>query len=199
MQQQLLTSRNFPLTSPPYPAVRLQASFMSYVFGGPTQYEGRDLGAAHRKLIREKGMTERHFHLVAGGWGLGTEGRGHGAWAMGVHVWEARGHLGSGHSSLGGELSRCWQPPIHRPSLRPEQGVVLSTNTTPHASFWEPGAALTILSLFQPPRRASTLESMSSLSPRCCPSHSADLIGWLHCTILGPFLPGAVRRVKAPR
>ncbi len=48
---------------------------MSYVFGGPTQYEGRDLGAAHRKLIREKGMAERHFCMVAGGWGRVGWGR----------------------------------------------------------------------------------------------------------------------------
>lgn len=48
-----------------------QAAFMSYVFGGAGEYTGRDLGAAHRKLIRDKGMNEHHFNLVAGAWGGG--------------------------------------------------------------------------------------------------------------------------------
>ncbi len=51
---------------------------MSYVFGGAGEYTGRDLGAAHRKLIREKGLNEHHFNLVAGGGGGGVRGGGWG-------------------------------------------------------------------------------------------------------------------------
>ncbi|KAG2447616.1 hypothetical protein HYH02_007535 [Chlamydomonas schloesseri] len=45
---------------------RKQVAFMTYVFGGSGAYEGRDLGASHRRLIREQGMTHHHFDLVAG-------------------------------------------------------------------------------------------------------------------------------------
>nr|4XDI_A Chain A, Chlamydomonas reinhardtii THB1 [Chlamydomonas reinhardtii]4XDI_B Chain B, Chlamydomonas reinhardtii THB1 [Chlamydomonas reinhardtii]6CII_A Chain A, Chlamydomonas reinhardtii THB1 [Chlamydomonas reinhardtii] len=44
---------------------RKQVAFMTYVFGGSGAYEGRDLGASHRRLIREQGMNHHHFDLVA--------------------------------------------------------------------------------------------------------------------------------------
>ncbi|KAG2447618.1 hypothetical protein HYH02_007537 [Chlamydomonas schloesseri] len=45
---------------------RKQQAFMTYVFGGAKGYTGRDLAAAHRRLIRDKGLKEEHFDLVAG-------------------------------------------------------------------------------------------------------------------------------------
>ncbi|KAG2494239.1 hypothetical protein HYH03_007596 [Edaphochlamys debaryana] len=45
---------------------RKQVAFMTYVFGGAGAYQGRDLAAAHRRLILEKGLEEEHFDLVAG-------------------------------------------------------------------------------------------------------------------------------------
>ncbi|PNW73012.1 hypothetical protein CHLRE_14g615350v5 [Chlamydomonas reinhardtii] len=45
---------------------RKQQAFMTYAFGGATGYTGRDLAAAHRRLIRDKGLKEEHFDMVAG-------------------------------------------------------------------------------------------------------------------------------------
>ncbi|EFJ52678.1 hypothetical protein VOLCADRAFT_102653 [Volvox carteri f. nagariensis] len=45
---------------------RKQIAFMTYVFGGAGAYEGRDLYKAHKRLIEEQGLKERHFDLVAG-------------------------------------------------------------------------------------------------------------------------------------
>lgn len=40
-----------------------QKAFLTMVFGGPTQYEGRDLEEAHREL-RERGLDDKHFDAV---------------------------------------------------------------------------------------------------------------------------------------
>ncbi|KAL3147347.1 hypothetical protein ABBQ32_002830 [Trebouxia sp. C0010 RCD-2024] len=47
-----------------------QVQFMTYAFGGPEEYHGKDMFRAHERLVREKGMNDHHFdvivkHLVA--------------------------------------------------------------------------------------------------------------------------------------
>ncbi len=46
--------------------VRKQTAFMGWAFGSGQQYSGRDLGEAHRRLVRERGLTDVHFDAVAG-------------------------------------------------------------------------------------------------------------------------------------
>ncbi|HEY9032486.1 MAG TPA: group 1 truncated hemoglobin [Pseudomonadales bacterium] len=41
-------------------------SFMSWAFGGPHEYRGRDLREAHRGLVRNRGLGDSHFDKVAG-------------------------------------------------------------------------------------------------------------------------------------
>lgn len=48
---------------------RAQRSFVSFAFGGPVRFTGRDLRAAHRDSVR-KGLSDMHFdallhHLVS--------------------------------------------------------------------------------------------------------------------------------------
>jgi hemoglobin len=43
---------------------RKQIAFMTWAFGGPAEYKGRDLRAAHSKLL-SRGLTEAHFDAVA--------------------------------------------------------------------------------------------------------------------------------------
>jgi hemoglobin len=45
--------------------VKKQIAFMSWAFDGPSQYRGRDLGAAHAHLVQKLGLNDRHFDLVA--------------------------------------------------------------------------------------------------------------------------------------
>lgn len=45
--------------------IRKQIAFMSWAFGGPVEYRGRDLAAAHQQLVRSKGLTDIHFDGVA--------------------------------------------------------------------------------------------------------------------------------------
>ena len=42
-----------------------QIAFMARAFGGPTEYQGRDLGAAHAELVRKSGLGDVHFDAVA--------------------------------------------------------------------------------------------------------------------------------------
>ena len=42
-----------------------QISFMARAFGGPTEYQGRDLGTAHADLVRKSGLGDVHFDAVA--------------------------------------------------------------------------------------------------------------------------------------
>jgi hemoglobin len=46
--------------------VQKQIAFMSRALGGPVEYQGRDLRAAHQKLVKEQGLGDAHFDAVAG-------------------------------------------------------------------------------------------------------------------------------------
>ncbi len=45
--------------------VKKQVAFMSRALGGPVEYHGRDLRAAHAKLVSEQGLGDAHFDRVA--------------------------------------------------------------------------------------------------------------------------------------
>lgn len=45
---------------------RHQRQFLTYAFGGPNQYSGRGLSAAHRRLVTDMGLTDGHFDAVVG-------------------------------------------------------------------------------------------------------------------------------------
>lgn len=40
--------------------------FLTYAFGGAPNYTGRNLGQAHARLVKEKGLNDKHFDRVAG-------------------------------------------------------------------------------------------------------------------------------------
>lgn len=42
-----------------------QKAFLTMVFGGPSEYTGKDLRVAHAPLV-ENGLNEMHFNAVAG-------------------------------------------------------------------------------------------------------------------------------------
>jgi hemoglobin len=42
-----------------------QIAFMTWAFGGPAEYKGRDLTAAHTKLVKNQGLGDTHFDAVA--------------------------------------------------------------------------------------------------------------------------------------
>lgn len=42
-----------------------QIAFMTWAFGGPTEFRGRDLTAAHANLVKNKGLSDVHFDAVA--------------------------------------------------------------------------------------------------------------------------------------
>ncbi len=42
-----------------------QIAFLTFAFGGAPQYSGKNLRAAHKKLV-EKGMNSLHFDAVVG-------------------------------------------------------------------------------------------------------------------------------------
>ncbi len=44
---------------------RKQVAFMSWAFGGPNEYKGRDLRTSHAALVRDKGLTDAHFDAIA--------------------------------------------------------------------------------------------------------------------------------------
>jgi hemoglobin len=44
---------------------RKQVAFMTWAFGGPAEYRGRDLRTAHARLV-EDGLGDAHFDAVAG-------------------------------------------------------------------------------------------------------------------------------------
>jgi hemoglobin len=44
--------------------IKKQVAFMTWAFGGPTEFRGRDLREAHAPLVR-KGLTDAHFDAVA--------------------------------------------------------------------------------------------------------------------------------------
>jgi hemoglobin len=45
--------------------VRKQTAFMAWALGGPAEYKGRDLRAAHAELVRHRGLKDIHFDAVA--------------------------------------------------------------------------------------------------------------------------------------
>ena len=42
---------------------RKQKAFLSFVFGGPVNYNGKDMGKAHARLVT-KGLAAEHFEAV---------------------------------------------------------------------------------------------------------------------------------------
>jgi hemoglobin len=42
-----------------------QIAFMTWAFGGPAEYRGRDLTTAHAALVHNKGLSDVHFDAVA--------------------------------------------------------------------------------------------------------------------------------------
>lgn len=42
-----------------------QSQFLGYALGGPEEYKGKDIREAHKDLVTNHGMTERHFDIVA--------------------------------------------------------------------------------------------------------------------------------------
>jgi len=42
-----------------------QKSFLTYAFGGPVNYSGKSMRAAHAKLVTEGGLNHDHFVAVA--------------------------------------------------------------------------------------------------------------------------------------
>ncbi len=45
--------------------IKHQKAFLTYAFGGENKYRGRSLGAAHKRLVEEKGLNDTHFNAVA--------------------------------------------------------------------------------------------------------------------------------------
>jgi hemoglobin len=45
--------------------IRKQIAFMTWAFGGPASYKGRDLTTAHASLVKNKGLSDAHFDAVA--------------------------------------------------------------------------------------------------------------------------------------
>ena len=37
---------------------------MTYAFGGPEEYHGKDMWRAHEHLVREKGLNDHHFDII---------------------------------------------------------------------------------------------------------------------------------------
>ena len=42
---------------------RKQKAFLTFAFGGPNNYSGRGMAAAHKKLV-ERGLNDSHFNAV---------------------------------------------------------------------------------------------------------------------------------------
>lgn len=40
-------------------------AFMAWAFGGPSEYKGKDLRAAHKGMVKNKGLNDAHFDSVA--------------------------------------------------------------------------------------------------------------------------------------
>ena len=43
---------------------RMQKGFLTFACGGPNNYSGKGMAAAHRKLVAEKGLDDSHFDAV---------------------------------------------------------------------------------------------------------------------------------------
>lgn len=46
--------------------IKKQKNFLTVAFGGPNNYSGVGLRNAHKKLVKEKGLSDRHFDAVIG-------------------------------------------------------------------------------------------------------------------------------------
>jgi len=42
----------------------LQVEFMTYAFGGPEEYHGKNMWKAHEKLVRDQGLNDNHFDII---------------------------------------------------------------------------------------------------------------------------------------
>ena len=42
----------------------MQKAFLTFAFGGPNNYSGRGLKAAHAKMVEEMGLNDSHFDAV---------------------------------------------------------------------------------------------------------------------------------------
>lgn len=43
---------------------KMQKAFLTFALGGPNNYSGRGMRAAHKRLVEEKGLAEPHFDAV---------------------------------------------------------------------------------------------------------------------------------------
>ena len=41
-----------------------QRIFLAYAFGGPVNYDGKDMRDAHKHLVEDKGLDDEHFDAV---------------------------------------------------------------------------------------------------------------------------------------
>ena len=37
---------------------------MTYAFGGPEEYKGKNMWKAHEKLVRDQGLNDNHFNII---------------------------------------------------------------------------------------------------------------------------------------
>lgn len=44
---------------------RKMVAFMNIAFGGPKEYNGKDMREAHEKLVKDQGLSDEHFDAVA--------------------------------------------------------------------------------------------------------------------------------------
>lgn len=45
---------------------RKMVAFMNIAFGGPSEYNGKDMREAHKDLVEKDGLSDEHFDAVAG-------------------------------------------------------------------------------------------------------------------------------------
>lgn len=45
-------------------SVSIRKKFLTFAFGGPNNYSGRGMKAAHSKLVKEYGLNDTHFDAV---------------------------------------------------------------------------------------------------------------------------------------
>lgn len=43
---------------------KMQKNFFTFAFGGPVTYSGKNMKAAHARLVTEKGLNDSHFDAV---------------------------------------------------------------------------------------------------------------------------------------
>jgi len=43
---------------------RMQKGFLTFAFGGPSNYSGKGMNVAHRRLVSEMGLNDSHFDAV---------------------------------------------------------------------------------------------------------------------------------------